>query len=92
MKVDNLIKSLETEIKQTQAGIEQTESLERLKAIAKVYSGDDEIVSFQDIAEQIKNKPPEIKTSSGINGIDKLMYGGFMKGTVTTVSATPKSG
>jgi len=92
MKIDNLIKSLESEIKQTQEGIEQTEALERLKSIAKVYSGDDEIVSFQEIAEQIKNTPPEPKTSSGISGIDKLMYGGFMKGTVTTISATPKSG
>jgi len=92
MTVDNLIKNLEREIKTTQDGIEQTEALERLKAIAKVYSGDDEIISFQEIAEQIKNTPPEKKTSSGIEGIDKLMYGGFMKGTVTTISATPKSG
>jgi len=90
--VNKLIRGLENEIKTTQDGIEQAQSLERLKNIAIKYNGDDKIISFKEIEESLKNSPPVEKIPSGIIELDKLLYGGFMKGTVTTIAATPKSG
>lgn len=91
MKVDNLIKSLENEIKSTQDGIEQTESLERLKEIAKTYAGEDKVVSFEDIKERIKATKDEEKIMSGYHGLDEILRG-FRPQQLVVVSALTKSG
>jgi len=90
--VDKLISNLESEIKKEKKGAEQSESLSRLQEIAKTYKGEDRIVSFKELEEELKNAPPIAKIASQIEELDKLLYGGFMTQTVTTISATPKSG
>lgn len=91
IEIDSLIKSLEQEITTTQVGIEQTESLERLKEIAKVYAGEDKVVSFADIAERIKNTKDEEHIMSGYKGLDDLLRG-FRPQQLIVVSALTKSG
>jgi len=91
MKVDNLIKSLENEIKSTKDGIEQTEALERLKEIAKTYAGEDKVVSFEDIKARIKASKDEEKIMSGYHGLDEILRG-FRPQQLVVVSALTKSG
>lgn len=91
MKINELITKLQTEIKKTQEGLQQAESLERLKSIAKVYEGEDEIVNIEQIAERVKNEKSEIKIMSGWSGLDNLLKG-FRPQQLIVVSAATKSG
>lgn len=56
------------------------------------YDGDDQVISFKKLEDEIRNAPIISKMSSGINGLDDIFMGGFMPQTVTTISAQPKSG
>lgn len=91
MKPQDLIKKLEQEIKATQEGIAQAESLERLKEVAKIYSGEDKVISFEEIAEKIKNEKEELQICSGWTGLDDLLKG-FRLQQLVVVSALTKSG
>lgn len=91
MKTTELIKKLEQEIVLTQSALQQAESLERLKDIAKVYEGEDEVISFQQIAENIKNEGVENRIMSGWSGLDDLLKG-FREQQLIVVSALTKSG
>lgn len=92
VQVDSFFDKLRKEIEQTKDEIHKHELLTRLEQEIAIYDGDDKIISFEEIAEEIKNAPPPFKISSKIEGLDKLLHGGFMYQTVTTISATPKSG
>lgn len=93
MKLDTekLLKSLQVELVATQTGIELTESLERLKLIARKYEGSDEMVSTQGIIERLRNEPDELKIMSGWENLDKILRG-FRLQQLVTVSAATKSG
>jgi len=91
MKIDDIIKKLQTEIVQTQKGLVQAESLERLKDIAKVYSGEDEVISFSDIVERLKNEKPELQIMTGWSGLDNILKGIRLQQLVV-ISAATKSG
>ncbi len=90
--IDKILEKLNNEIIKEKQGVDQAESLNRLKEVAMLYRGEDMIVSFKELEEDIKNSPPIAKIPSKIEALDKLLYGGFMTQTVTTISATPKSG
>lgn len=91
MKIKELIQKLEVEIKQTQKAVEQTTSLSRLKEIAKVYTGDDEIISSKEIKEKIQSEPEEVGVMTGWGSFDKIIKG-FRLGQVITVSGITKHG
>lgn len=91
MTIDETIKKLENEIHATQKGLQETESLERLKEIAKIYNGEDKVIAFEEIAENIKNQKEEYKIMSGWNGLDDLLKG-FRLQQLVVVSALTKSG
>lgn len=91
MDIKKLIASLETEIKQTQAGIQQVESLERLKEVASIYDGEDKVIPFSDLVAKIKLNKDEEKVLSGWSGLDDIL-GGFRLQQVIAVSALTKSG
>lgn len=91
MNIDNLLKKLEVEIHETQNGLAETESLERLKEIALKYNGEDKVISFQEIGEKIKNQKEEQKIMSGWTGLDDLLKG-FRPQQLIVVSALTKSG
>lgn len=91
MDIEKLIKSLEGEIKQTQDGLQQTESLERLKAVASIYNGEDKVIPFSDLVAKIKLNKDEEKVMSKWKGLDDIL-GGFRFQQVIAVSALTKSG
>lgn len=90
-KIENIIKRLENEIITTQIGLDKTESLDRLKEIAKVYRGEDKVISFSEIADRIRNEKEEVKFMSGYSGLDNLLKG-FRPQQLITVSALTGSG
>lgn len=89
--VENLIGRLQNEIVATQKNYQQAESLSRLKEIAKVYHGEDKIISFDEIADRIRNEKEEIKFMSGYTGVDELLKG-FRPQQLIVVSALTGSG
>lgn len=94
MKTENInqiINRLQSEITKTQKGLEQAESLERLKVIAKTYEGDDKIISFEEIVERLKVEKEELKIMSGWSGLDILLKG-FRLQQLVVISAATKSG
>ena len=88
---NEIIRKLQNEIVTTQKGLVQAESLERLKDIAKVYAGEDEVVSFEEIAEKIKNQGEEFVIMSGWEKLDAILKG-FRLQQLIVVSAATKSG
>ena len=90
-EIDRTIKRLQDELKQTQQGVVLAESLDRLKDIAKVYAGEDKIISFEEIIERIKNQKDELRINTGWSGLDKIICG-FRPQQLVVVSALTKSG
>ena len=60
-EIEKIIKSLEVEAKQITNQSEREEALARLQKIAETYEGDDEIISTEQLLEEIKSRPPEKK-------------------------------
>ena len=91
-KIDILLRELQKETIKNDKEVESEEQKARLIEIAKMYNGEDKVVSFASLEKEIKESPPIKKMSCSIEGLDKLLSGGFMTQTVTVISATPKSG
>jgi replicative DNA helicase len=91
MEINELIQKLKTEIKQTQNDAEQARSLERLKEIARVYKGDDEIISSFEIAERLKQGDDEFKILVGCSKFDNILKGFRLKQLIT-ISGITKHG
>lgn len=91
MKTEDLIKKLEQEIISTQKDLVRVESLERLKEVAKIYQGEDKIISFEEVTDKVKNEKDEVKVMSGWSGLDGLLKG-FRFQQLVVVSALTKSG
>lgn len=91
MKISEIIKKLDVQILEAEQGLIKVENLERLKEIAKAYRGEDEIVSFHEIAEKIKLQKDEHKIFTGWAKFDDILRG-FRRQQVIVVSALTKSG
>lgn len=91
MKIPEFILKLEKEINQTKVEVQKVEQLSRLKKILEVYEGEDKIVSFEEIAEKLKNQPEQVKMMSGWAGLDSILSG-FRPQQLVVVSALTKSG
>ena len=92
LSIEKLILKLGKEIAITTKENRNVEEIARLKEVALTYTGEDQLISFEEMADEIRNSPPVPKISSGISSLDSLMHGGFMTQTVTVISASPKSG
>lgn len=90
-KIDDMIAQLGAELHETKKGVELSQSLSRLEDIAKIYRGEDSVVSFEEIAEKIKAQKDEFRIMSGWKGIDDILKG-FRLQQVVVVSALTKSG
>lgn len=91
MKINELIQKLRTELVSENKKFDETENMLRLKEVAKLYSGEDKVISFADIAEGIKSGKEEIKIMTGWTDLDKIIKG-FRPQQVVVVSAPTKSG
>lgn len=75
MNTHDLILSLRKEIQKEEKSIEQAEALVRLQDIAKIYDGNDKVISSDDLIEQVKNAPKKEKFYSGFIDLDSKMEG-----------------
>lgn len=75
MNTHDLIVSLRNEIQKEQQSIEQAEALVRLQDIAKIYDGNDKVISSEELIEQVKNQPKKEKFYSGFTDLDSKMEG-----------------
>lgn len=89
--IDKILEKLNNEISKEKKGLEKTESLHRLKEIAKVYRGDDKVIPFSDIVARIGQGEDELKIMSGWKGLDDLLKG-FRLQQLIVVSAQTASG
>lgn len=76
MNLDDLIKKLETDKGKIKSDLLSDEGLEKLKRVAKEYSGEYELVWSQDTLEEIRKKPKKTSHKSGVPEFDDLT-GGF---------------
>src|SRR3990167_7873456 len=90
-QIDRLLERLEKETKTAQADAQMAARLEALKETAKAYKGEDEVVSFADIAERVKTTEEAFKIMTGWENFDKIIQG-FRPQQVVVVSALTKSG
>lgn len=87
--MSDLLKKLDKEIRAIKDEQKRDEAMERLKAVAKVYEGEDEVVKWSEIAEE--SKKDTVKYMSGWSGLDDLLKG-FRPQQLIVVSAATKSG
>ena len=90
-EIEKYIKDLEGEIKSTTESIQKDEALLRLEEAARTYQGEDEVVSWKDIAEDLKTRPEEKKIMTGYKELDDILSG-FRHKQLIVVSAATKSG
>ncbi len=90
-EIDKLIASLGAEIKKTKNEGLQEEQMLRLQEAARVYKGEDEVVTFQQLLEDDKKKAQERVISTGYKGLDVILKG-FIPSQLIVVSAATKSG
>ena len=91
MNIGDFIKQLEGEIKETENEILKAEQLLRLQEVARIYNGEDKLISSMDIVERMKERPAVSFYKTGFAGLDDIL-GGFLPKQLIVVSAATKSG
>jgi replicative DNA helicase len=76
MNITELIKKIEADKTKIKSDLVSDEGLERLKAVAKEYSGEYSLVWSKDTLEEIKDRPKKESHKSGVPEFDGLT-GGF---------------
>jgi replicative DNA helicase len=76
MNIEELIKKIEADKTKIVDSVVSDEGMARLKAVAKEYSGEYQLVWSSDTAEEIKSRPKRESHKSGIAAIDNIT-GGF---------------
>lgn len=76
MKIDDLIKKIQDDKDKIKESIVSDEGMERLRAVAKEYSGEYHLVWAHDTLEEIKTRPKRETHKSGCEALDNLT-GGF---------------
>lgn len=89
--VEDFIKRLSVEIKASKEDSVKEEALVRLSELYSTYTGEDQLISSEDLVEKIKLQPPEIAHHSGFTRLDGIL-GGFRPKQLVVVSAATKSG
>lgn len=91
MKIEELIKSIHSEISKTKEDIKNSEGLMKLKSVAEQYNGEYRLIWSDKLLEQIKNKPQKSLYKTGVALLDDLI-GGFKEQQLITLSASTKHG
>jgi replicative DNA helicase len=76
MNVEELIKKIQEDKQNLKNSIISDKGMERLKQVAKEYSGEYQLVWSYDIHEEIKTRPERTSHTSGVEELDSLT-GGF---------------
>ena len=91
MEINKFIQELSKEIQKTNDEILKGEQMARLKEVAKVYDGEDKIISSLDLAKQIRERGEEFTMMSGYGGLDDILKGFRLKQLIV-IAAPTKSG
>lgn len=91
MQIPQFVKKLEAEISRVEKVEERLAQQARLQEILRVYSGEDSIISFSEIAERLKAQGEETFYKTGFSGFDGIIRG-FYPQQLVVVSALTKSG
>lgn len=91
MKIEKFIENLEKEITETQKDAYDTGTLLRLKEVAKVYQGDDRVITSEELVKEIKTRPPELQMFTGIKSVDDILKG-FRPNQLVVLAAPTKNG
>lgn len=91
LDINALLSKLAVEADKGHQDLKVAERLEELKEKAKKYQGEDEVVSFADIAKRVKTEEEAFKIMTGWENFDKIIQG-FRPQQVVVVSALTKSG
>lgn len=75
MEIDELIKKISQDKQRLANDIDAQSGLERLKAVAKEYRGEYELIWSHDTLEEIKNEPPQEAHNTGLKELDDLTGG-----------------
>jgi replicative DNA helicase len=86
--INGFLKDLEKEIKKVDKEIYTAETLERLNLMWREYNGEDRLISSKEIAEKLKNNPPEEKIYTGFKDFDDIISGFRLKQVVVIAGAT----
>jgi replicative DNA helicase len=89
--MNQLLDKLTSEIKHGKETLEQEQQMLRLQEAAKVYKGDDRVVSSEELWEEIKNQPEKEKFYSNFSTLDKKMQG-FTTGESIFLTGITKHG
>lgn len=86
--INGFLKDLENQIIKVDKEIYTAETLERLNVIWREYNGEDKLISSKEIAEKLKNAPPEEKIHTGFKDFDDIINGFRLKQVVVIAGAT----
>lgn len=91
LDLNSLLSKLSVEMDKTNVDVKAAERLEEIRAKAKKYQGEDEVISFADVAKRVKTEEEAFKIFTGWEKFDKIIQG-FRPQQVVIVSALTKSG
>ena len=91
MKTQEIITRIQKEIEKTKNLQEKTTQLVRLKEIMVLYMGEDQVVSFEELSEKLKNQTDVVKITTGWTKLDEIIKG-FRLQQLIVVSAFTKHG
>jgi replicative DNA helicase len=89
MNYKDLFKKLETQIKIEKP--DDSEAIQRLKEMGKVYDGEDQIVSSEELIEAVRANMGQDRIMSGFSNLDSHLKG-FRPNQLIVLSALTKSG
>ncbi len=89
-RLNKILNELEAEAKKINPTIERLRRIEEMKQKLKNYTGDDEIVTFQDIAH-LKEEDTDNRMNTGYKPLDDIIKG-FREGQMITITAPTGSG
>ena len=91
MEINTFLHDLEKELYQVERDIETIDKVKRLESVLKTYEGPDKVVTSEELAELIKQRPEETKYHSRFKGLNDILDG-FREGQLIVIAAPTKMG
>lgn len=91
MDIHNFLRSLETELATVTNEVESNTISQRLGDVLRSYEGPDRVVTSEEIARLLKQRPEETKYYSRFKGVNDILDG-FREGQVVVIAAPTKMG
>jgi len=89
--INEYIKRLEKEIKDDREKAYDVDTMARLLEVSANYDGTDKVITSEELVEQIKQRPEEMKMFSTFKGLDDILNG-FREKQLIVLAAPTKAG